>query len=65
MRDHLQGTLLVTLRDSRMSIDESEIQRKFSQFGDIKAIRSVDSRPDQRLVEMHDTRVGSGSREIV
>lgn len=40
-----------------MAIDDNEIQRKFSQFGDIKAIRPVDGRPDQRLVEMYDTRV--------
>jgi hypothetical protein len=57
MREPLQGTLLVTLRDSRMPIDENEIQRKFSQFGDVKNTRPVDGRLDQRLVEMYDTRV--------
>jgi hypothetical protein len=65
IREHLQGTLLVTLRDSRMPIDENEIQRKFSQFGDIKNIRPVDGRSDQRLVEMYDTRVCPGFSRLV
>ena len=53
----LQGTVLVSLRDSGMPIDDNELRRHLSQFGDIKNIRPIPGRPDQRYVEMFDTRV--------
>jgi hypothetical protein len=36
----LQGTLLVTLRNSMSGqpIDDNEVRRKFQQFGDVKAV---------------------------
>ncbi|TFL03345.1 hypothetical protein BDV98DRAFT_381940 [Pterulicium gracile] len=39
----MQGTIQITLRDSRsgMPIDEGELRRKFTPFGDIKAINSA------------------------
>ncbi|KAF9507976.1 hypothetical protein BS47DRAFT_1332981 [Hydnum rufescens UP504] len=55
-RDKNQGTLLVTLRNSNSPMDENEVRRKFQQFGDVKQIRFVPGRPDQRFVEMYDTR---------
>ncbi|KDQ15621.1 hypothetical protein BOTBODRAFT_31511 [Botryobasidium botryosum FD-172 SS1] len=56
-RDKNQGTLLVTLRDSPSGhIDDNEVRRKFQQFGDVKTVKPFNDRPDQRLVEMYDTR---------
>ncbi|KAI0068000.1 hypothetical protein BV25DRAFT_1793149 [Artomyces pyxidatus] len=54
----LQGTLLVTLRNSQSGqpIDDSEVRRKFQQFGDVKGVRSAGDRHDQRYVEFYDTR---------
>lgn len=53
----MKGTLLVSLRESGMGIDDNELRRLFNQFGDVKIIRP-NGRHDQRLVEMFDTRVG-------
>jgi len=53
----LQGTLLVTLRNSNQAIDDGEVRRKFQQFGDVKSVRPVGDRHDQRYVEFYDTRV--------
>ncbi|KAF7794345.1 hypothetical protein EIP86_005479 [Pleurotus ostreatoroseus] len=57
-RPQLQGTLLVTLRNSvsGQPIDDNEVRRKFQQFGDVREIRMVNERPDQRYVEFFDTR---------
>ncbi|RPD65059.1 hypothetical protein L227DRAFT_571508 [Lentinus tigrinus ALCF2SS1-6] len=52
----LQGNLLITLRNSNQLIDDDELRRKFQQFGEIKSIRPVGDRPDQRYVEYFDTR---------
>lgn len=37
----LQGTLLVTLRNSASGqpIDDNEVRRKFQQFGDVKNVK--------------------------
>ncbi|KAF6754305.1 hypothetical protein DFP72DRAFT_899927 [Ephemerocybe angulata] len=53
-----QGTLQVTLRNSPsgQGIDDSEIRRKFQQFGDVKSVRSVNERIDSRYVEFYDIR---------
>ena len=40
----LQGTLLVTLRNSNQIIDDGEVRRKFQQFGDVKSIRPAAER---------------------
>ena len=42
----LQGTLLVTLRDSvsNQLIDDGEVRRKFQQFGEVKSVRPVSDR---------------------
>jgi len=40
----LQGTLLVTLRNSNQIIDDGEVRRKFQQFGDVKSIRTAAER---------------------
>ena len=44
----LQGTLQVTLRDSPSGqpLDDSEVRRKFQQFGDVKSVRSVGDRSE-------------------
>ncbi|KAF8504288.1 hypothetical protein BU17DRAFT_58208 [Hysterangium stoloniferum] len=57
-RDKNQGTLLVTLRNSASGqpIDDTEVRRKFQQFGDVKSVKHVGDRPDQRYVEMYDIR---------
>ncbi|GJJ13433.1 hypothetical protein Clacol_007687 [Clathrus columnatus] len=57
-RDKNQGTLLVTLRNSisGQPIDDTEVRRKFQQFGDVKTVKHVGDRPDQRYVEMYDIR---------
>ncbi|KAG9120904.1 hypothetical protein FRC07_003368 [Ceratobasidium sp. 392] len=55
-RDKNQGTLLIALRQSNQSIDDHELRRRFSQFGDVKQITAVDGRSDQRLLEMYDSR---------
>ncbi|KAJ3556492.1 hypothetical protein NM688_g2003 [Phlebia brevispora] len=54
----LQGTLLVTLRNSTTGqpIDDNEVRRKFQQFGDVRSVRMVSDRTDQRYVEFFDTR---------
>ncbi|TFK94984.1 hypothetical protein K466DRAFT_579486 [Polyporus arcularius HHB13444] len=52
----LQGNLLVTLRSSNQPIDDDEVRRKFQQFGEVKSVRPVGDRPDQRYVEFFDTR---------
>ncbi|CDO73137.1 hypothetical protein BN946_scf185007.g192 [Trametes cinnabarina] len=61
----LQGTLLVTLRNSpsNQPIDDEELRRKFQQFGDVKSVRPVGDRPDQRLVEFYDTRASEEAHE--
>jgi hypothetical protein len=40
----LQGTLLVTLRNSNQAIDDGEVRRKFQQFGDVKSVRPAGER---------------------
>ncbi|KAF8578612.1 hypothetical protein K439DRAFT_1654783 [Ramaria rubella] len=57
-RDKNQGTLLVTLRNSisGQPIDDTEVRRKFQQFGDVKSVKHVGDRPDQRYVELYDIR---------
>jgi hypothetical protein len=40
----LQGTLLVTLRNSNQVIDDGEVRRKFQQFGDVKSVRPAGER---------------------
>jgi hypothetical protein len=40
----LQGTLLVTLRNSNQVIDDGEVRRKFQQFGDVKSVRPAAER---------------------
>ncbi|KAG8724879.1 hypothetical protein FRC12_024256, partial [Ceratobasidium sp. 428] len=55
-RDKNQGTLLITLRESNQSIDDHELRRRFSPFGDVKQITNVDGRSDQKLLEMYDSR---------
>ncbi|KAI0756521.1 hypothetical protein C8Q80DRAFT_1129098 [Daedaleopsis nitida] len=54
----LQGHLVVTLRNSATNqmIDDNEVRHKFQQFGDVKSVRPVGDRPDQRYVEFYDTR---------
>lgn len=44
----LQGTLLVTLRNSvsGQPIDDGEVRRKFQQFGDVKEVRLAGDRPE-------------------
>lgn len=44
----LQGTLLVTLRNSvtGQAIDDNEVRRKFQQFGDVKAVKPVGDRTE-------------------
>jgi hypothetical protein len=44
----LQGTLLVTLRNSASGqpIDDNEVRRKFQQFGDVKSVKPVNDRPE-------------------
>lgn len=44
----LQGTLLVTLRNSvsNQPIDDNEVRRKFQQFGDVKAVRAAGEREE-------------------
>jgi len=46
----------VTLKNSasNQAIDDSEVRRKFQQFGDVKAVRAPRS---QRFVDFFDTRV--------
>ena len=43
-----QGTLLVTLRNSvsGQPIDDTEVRRKFQQFGDVKSVKHVGDRPE-------------------
>ncbi|KZT08605.1 uncharacterized protein LAESUDRAFT_44908 [Laetiporus sulphureus 93-53] len=57
-KDKNQGTLIVTLRSSASGqpIDDNEVRRKFQQFGDVKSVRPVGDRTDQRFVEFYDTR---------
>ena len=47
----LQGTLLVTLRNSATNqpIDDEEVRRKFQQFGDVKSVRPAGDRPEYVL----------------
>ncbi|ETW86795.1 hypothetical protein HETIRDRAFT_456674 [Heterobasidion irregulare TC 32-1] len=54
----MQGTLLVTLRNSisGQPIDDNEVRRKFQQFGDVKSVRPIGDRMDQRYVEFYDVR---------
>ncbi|PCH34107.1 hypothetical protein WOLCODRAFT_135505 [Wolfiporia cocos MD-104 SS10] len=54
----LQGTLIVTLRNSASGqpIIDEEVRRKFQQFGDVKSVRPVGERNDQMFVEFYDTR---------
>ncbi|KAI0652352.1 hypothetical protein C8Q79DRAFT_92821 [Trametes meyenii] len=61
----LQGTLLVTLRNSASNqpIDDGEVQRKFQQFGDVKSVRPAGDRPDQCYVEFYDTRACEEAHE--
>lgn len=56
--NQMQGTLQVTLRNSisGQPIDDSEVRRKFQQFGDVKSVRPVNDRQDSRYVEFYDTR---------
>ncbi len=44
----LQGTLLVTLRNSvsGQPIDDNEVRRKFQQFGDVRSVRPVGDRAE-------------------
>jgi hypothetical protein len=46
----LQGTLLVTLRNSNQIIDDGEVRRKFQQFGDVKSIRSAADRHELAIL---------------
>ena len=48
MSQQLQGTLIVTLRNSASGqpIDDNEVRRKFQQFGDVKSVRPVGERPE-------------------
>ncbi|EPQ60124.1 hypothetical protein GLOTRDRAFT_112872 [Gloeophyllum trabeum ATCC 11539] len=58
-QQEMQGTLLVTLRNSMSGqpIDDNEVRRKFQQFGDVKSVTLSESgRPDQRYVEFYDIR---------
>ncbi|KAI0660559.1 hypothetical protein C8Q70DRAFT_59571 [Cubamyces menziesii] len=61
----LQGTLLVTLRNSATNqpIDDEEVRRKFQQFGDVKSVRPAGDRPDQRFVEFYDTRASEEAHD--
>ncbi|KAI0830801.1 hypothetical protein BC628DRAFT_1486999 [Trametes gibbosa] len=61
----LQGTLLVTLRNSptNQPIDDGEVRRKFQQFGDVKSVRPVADRPDQHYVEFYDTRASEEAHD--
>jgi len=45
----LQGTLLVTLRDSMSGqpIDDNEVRRKFQQFGDVKSVTPASNVRDE------------------
>ncbi|KAG8969728.1 hypothetical protein FRC03_001073 [Tulasnella sp. 419] len=70
-RDKNQGTVLVTLVNSatRQPIDEMEVRRKFQQFGDIKTVKPVFQsgiiRPDQRYVEMFDSRAAVSAHDTL
>jgi hypothetical protein len=48
VQQQLQGTLLVTLRNSAsgQSIDDNEVRRKFQQFGDVKSVNPVGERTE-------------------
>ncbi|KIP11735.1 hypothetical protein PHLGIDRAFT_438814 [Phlebiopsis gigantea 11061_1 CR5-6] len=61
----LQGTLLVTLRSSMSGqpIDDNEVRRKFQQLGDVKEVRPVGEREDQRYVEYYDTRASEEAHD--
>ncbi|KAI0778670.1 hypothetical protein BD413DRAFT_114435 [Trametes elegans] len=61
----LQGTLIVTLRNSQTNqpIDDGEVRRKFQQFGDVKSVRPVGDRLDQRYVEYYDTRAAEDAHD--
>jgi transcription initiation factor TFIID subunit 15 len=53
----MQGTMQITLRESRSGapLDDNEVRRKFTSFGDIKSISPGDQ-PDSRFVEYYDMR---------
>ncbi|KAG8824294.1 hypothetical protein FRC17_009132 [Serendipita sp. 399] len=53
-----QGIIVVTLIDSptKSSIDDVELRRKLTTFGDVKSITPNDGRSDSRLVEFYDLR---------
>ncbi|KAI8368872.1 hypothetical protein EDC96DRAFT_441073, partial [Choanephora cucurbitarum] len=53
-----QGTLLYTLKNTNNELDDHELQSYFSQFGEVKAIRTIYllDRNQQRLVEFYDSR---------
>ncbi|EGO31131.1 hypothetical protein SERLADRAFT_444710, partial [Serpula lacrymans var. lacrymans S7.9] len=57
-KNQLQGTVIVTLRNSPSGqpIDDNEVRRKFQQFGDVKSVRPIGDRGDQRYVEFYDIR---------
>ncbi|TFK56483.1 RNA-binding domain-containing protein [Heliocybe sulcata] len=58
-QQEMQGTLLVTLRNSMSGqpIDDNEVRRKMQQFGDVKSVTPVENgRMDQRYVEFYDIR---------
>jgi hypothetical protein len=63
-----QGTLLYTLKNSSIELDDNELHKYFSRFGEVKAIRvphfkkstahhyTPSERNQQRLVEFYDSR---------
>ncbi|RUS31711.1 hypothetical protein BC938DRAFT_477245 [Jimgerdemannia flammicorona] len=65
-RDKNQGTLFITLRDGKDPLDNDELMKYFSQFGDVKIIReykglanALNPNPNaasQRFVEFYDSR---------
>ncbi|KIM22785.1 hypothetical protein M408DRAFT_332740 [Serendipita vermifera MAFF 305830] len=53
-----QGIITVTLIDSpsRGAIDDMELRRKLTAFGDVKSIQPYNNRPESRTVEFYDLR---------
>ncbi|KAL1924443.1 uncharacterized protein VTP21DRAFT_4097 [Calcarisporiella thermophila] len=55
-RDKNQGTLFLTLQDSKEPLDNDELHEFFSQFGDVKVVREYKDSPYQRFIEFYDSR---------
>ena len=55
-RDKNQGTLVISIENAKILVNNDELERDFSKFGDIRDVRDFRNYPNKKFIEFYDSR---------